>query len=218
MSEPVDQEVEALQNAHDQMQAVYNQHAAAWHRRRLRNLYERPWLEKTLEGLPRGSRVIDLGCGSGDPVARYLDQQGFSVTGVDYSSSMISIARRELPHIEWVEADMTQFRPKEPVSAVISWDGFFHLTRKDQEQLLPRLADALLPGGRLLLTVGHGDGEVLGWVEGDAVYHASLSPDAYQSILSERGMVTELKLNDEATMGRSVLLAKKTETPRTKPA
>jgi ubiquinone/menaquinone biosynthesis C-methylase UbiE len=43
--------------------------------------------------LPEGKgRLLDLGCGAGDPFARWLVDQGWSVTGVDFSARMLSLA------------------------------------------------------------------------------------------------------------------------------
>jgi SAM-dependent methyltransferase len=46
-------------------------------------------------GLPRGGRVLDLGCGSAPVLAR-LRQAGIDCAGLDYSSDMLDLARRRL--------------------------------------------------------------------------------------------------------------------------
>jgi SAM-dependent methyltransferase len=46
-----------------------------------------------LANLPPGSRMLDVGCGSGRWVRRY-GEMGFSVTGVDATSGMLRLARR----------------------------------------------------------------------------------------------------------------------------
>ena len=43
--------------------------------------------------LPPHGNVLDVGCGAGVPVARFLVDAGFNVTGVDVSSSMLDLAR-----------------------------------------------------------------------------------------------------------------------------
>ncbi|HYV69907.1 MAG TPA: class I SAM-dependent methyltransferase [Pseudolabrys sp.] len=46
---------------------------------------------------PKGASVIDLGCGSGHPIARHMAAQGLRVTGVDSSPTFISLCRSRLP-------------------------------------------------------------------------------------------------------------------------
>lgn len=74
---------------------------------------------------------------------------------------------------------------------VIAWDSFFHLTRDEQRATLPRLADHVVRGGGLLFTCGHEEGEVTGTVEGEPVFHASLSPAEYAEILAREGLQVE---------------------------
>jgi len=52
------------------------------------------------------STVLDAGCGTGR-VAIELDRRGVSVVGVDADRSMLDTARRDAPHIEWIEHDLT---------------------------------------------------------------------------------------------------------------
>ena len=52
------------------------------------------WL---IERLPPGSRVLDVGCGTGIPTARQLADAGHRVTGVDISDGMLALARRDVP-------------------------------------------------------------------------------------------------------------------------
>src|SRR5690242_19594933 len=87
---------------------LYRRHAADWIRlREPGSLFERPWLDRFRALLPRSPRVLDLGCGSGQPIAGYLISQGATVTGVDASSPLLEHAhsRHGAPH-EWIEADM----------------------------------------------------------------------------------------------------------------
>ena len=74
--------------------------------------------------------------------------------------------------------------------------------------VIPRLARHVAPGGGLLLTVGPSAGEVIGSVEGDPVYHASLSIEEYEVRLRKAGLeVAEFVAEDGDCGGHSVLLA-----------
>jgi hypothetical protein len=67
-------------------------------------------------------------------------------------------------------------------------------------------------GGSLLLTVGPKDGEVDGTVGSKPVYHASLSPAEYATILQEQGLrLTGFPAEDPECNRHSVLMARRDE-------
>lgn len=177
----------ALDAARAQMKRVYETKAQGWDRRRPRALHERAWLERFRARLPEGGGVLDIGCGAGEPVARYLREAGYSVTGVDYSAPMIELAKARLPDARWIVGDMRALALGETFDGVIGWDSFFHLTMEEQRAALPLLAAHLAAGGALLLTVGPEAGETTGMVEGEAVYHGSLDFEEYREILAREG-------------------------------
>src|SRR5262245_56896980 len=49
-------------------------YADTWDRERWRNLFERPWLDRFLALIPAGGSIV-IGCGSGEPIARYAQLQ-----------------------------------------------------------------------------------------------------------------------------------------------
>lgn len=53
------------------------------------------------------ARVLDAGCGTGR-VGIELARRGYEVVGVDLDPSMLAIARRDAPHVRWVEADLAE--------------------------------------------------------------------------------------------------------------
>ena len=58
-----------------------------------------------LSGLPPGSRVVDLGCGSG-VFTNVLHQRGYRCSGLDLSPNLIAIARAKFSGIDFVEGDI----------------------------------------------------------------------------------------------------------------
>ena len=195
------------------MRAVYERQASHWHEKRRRDLYERVWLDRFLKELPANGRLLDLGCGTGQPISAYFLSRGFALTGIDYSSAMIALARSDFPNEDWRLQDMRRLTDTETFDGICSWDAFFHLGIEDQRQLLPVLARAVREGGAMLLTVGPSEGEVTGTVGGEPVYHASLAPSEYKQILTDAGF-GELTFvpEDQSTAGRSVLLGRKRKT------
>ena len=61
--------------------------------------------------VPAGSPLLELGCGAGVPGTRQLVELGFAVMGVNVSSSILDIARRELVAADFHLGDMLSFSP-----------------------------------------------------------------------------------------------------------
>ncbi|SMP25761.1 class I SAM-dependent methyltransferase [Shimia sagamensis] len=191
------------------MADVYERQAEAWDIGRDTTLRERDWLSRWLEGLPTPSALLDLGCGSGRPLAAYLTNLGHGLTGVDASAAMIDRAQSNVPRGAFQVADMRQFDLGHTFDAILSWDAFFHLSPGEQRAALPVILNHLKPGGHLLLTVGDDEGEVTGIVAGEPVYHGSLSPAEYLNILQAEGFADiTYTPNDPSVLGRYVLLAR----------
>lgn len=178
---------EKLSSIKDNTQSVYERQGEHWHHIRRNELFDKHWLDLFLDTVPKGGTLLDLGCGSGRPVAGYCISKGFRVTGIDYATTMITLARETYPNSEWQVADIRDYSPETLFDGVYSWDGFFHLSIPEQRQALPRLSSWVKPGGSLLLTVGPEEGEVTGKIGEDIVYHASLSPDDYKERLNSLG-------------------------------
>ncbi|MEV6316084.1 class I SAM-dependent methyltransferase [Streptomyces sp. NPDC051776] len=58
------------------------------------------------ESLPAGSRVLDVGCGTGLPTAAQLTEAGHRVMGIDLSPTMVKLARDNVPGAEFRVADV----------------------------------------------------------------------------------------------------------------
>lgn len=190
-----------------QTRAVYENNAEAWDRRRSRLLLEKGWLDRFTRLLPSGGSVLDVGCGAGEPISGCLVEQGFKVTGVDSSQSMIKICEARMPQHRWTVMDMRELALDEKFDGIVAWDSFFHLKQDEQRGVLQRFFRHLHAGGVLLMTVGHMAGEVLGTVEGERVYHASLTPQEYKNILMLAGFQNVKLALEDQSCDRTVLLA-----------
>lgn len=189
---------------------VYESQAALYDAQRSRALFEARWLARFAACLPPGGRVLDLGCGAGEPIARWFIAEGFRVTGVDFAEAMLEIARSRWPQGDWRQGDMRSFDLGETFDGIIAWDSFFHLTPDEQRSCIARMTVHLKPGASLLMTVGPEAGEVTGTVGDRAVYHASLSPAQYATCLEQNGLrLTGYLAEDPETNKHSVLMARK---------
>lgn len=176
-----------MSKAADGIIDLYSRRAADWDADRGRSLIEKPWLDRFLAHAPPAGSLLDLGCGSGEPIARYLIEQGRRVTGVDASPGAIDLCRARFPDHDWLVADMRGLDLGRQFDGLIAWHSSFHLSRSDQRALFTVFARHLTPGGVLMFTSGDEDGERIGQWRGEPLYHASLSTAAYREQLAAAG-------------------------------
>jgi SAM-dependent methyltransferase len=114
-----------------------------------------PWLQELLGRLDGPSRVLDLGCGSGVPVALTLADAGHQVTGVDISEVQVERARERVPAATFLQADAAQLEfPAAAFDAVVSFYALIHIPLDEQQGLLRRIGEWVRPGGLFVATVG----------------------------------------------------------------
>ncbi len=89
---------------------LYQRNAAAWDRARGQtNFAERGWIERfsaTAHCAGQDGFILDLGCGSGEPIARRLVEAGLSVTGIDGSAALVELCRALYWGRPWIVGDM----------------------------------------------------------------------------------------------------------------
>lgn len=162
---------------------------------------ERAWLDRFTKLLPRGATILDLGCGSGEPIARYLIEQGFTVDGVDTSSTLIALCRSRFPDQCWHIADMRTFALDRTFDGLLAWDSFFHLSGDDQRRMFSVFRRHAAAGAVLMFTSGPADGEVVGSYRGEPLYHASLAPEEYEALLASNGFCVVAHVADDPDCG-----------------
>ncbi|MFF0225440.1 NUDIX domain-containing protein [Streptomyces sp. NPDC004629] len=152
----------------------------------------------------RGLRVLDLGCGPARHAAHLARSYGAHLDAVDASLSQIERARArylDVPGLRLVHADAVEhLNTAAPYDVIFSLSAFHFL---DAHRLLPVLATALKPGGRLYFTVLHtnsdGDGptstvtprpETLRPAGGNdlTVHMWVLTPELWEDLLVQYGL------------------------------
>lgn len=110
-----------------------------------------------VERLKDGATVLDIGCGAGVPIARTLSRR-FRVTGVDVSSKMLKLARRNVPEGEFICQDvMSADFEDASFDAVVAFYSIFHIPREEHEALFRNIRQWLKPGGYFLCTLSRQD-------------------------------------------------------------
>ncbi|MGX1850087.1 class I SAM-dependent methyltransferase [Streptomyces sp. NBC_01456] len=117
------------------------------------------WL---IGALPGGSRVLDLGCGTGLPTARQLVDAGCEVVGVDLSRGMIDLARKYVPDATFHRRDIADLTPGGPdglgrFDAVAAFFTLLMLPRAEIPPALHAIHDLLVPGGLFALSMVEAD-------------------------------------------------------------
>jgi SAM-dependent methyltransferase len=186
----------------DRVIALYERHADAWIRsRRTDDTAEGAWLDRFAAALPAGGTVLDLGCGSGEPLARRLRAAGLAVTGVDAAPAMIARCVAAFPDGDWRLADMRGLDLGRTFDGLVAWHSAFHLAPSDQRGLAATYRRHLRVGGLLLFTSDPAAGESPGALEGEPLYHASLSPDEYRALLAAHGFSVLAHVAKDPTAG-----------------
>jgi len=187
---------------------VYNKIGDWFAENRPQNLMEKNYLDKLISLIPTGGCILDVGCGTGFPILNYLVEKGYSVTGVDASEKMISLAERNFPSEEFVLADMRMLSLGKKYDAVVAWHSFFHLPASDQPDMFTIFQNHLNPKGILLFTSGSTGGEAWGMNGGENLFHASLDSDEYKTLLEEHYFkIAEHVIDDPKCGNATVWLA-----------
>lgn len=152
-------------------------------------------LGELCQQIPVGGRVLDLGCGSGVPVARTLAAAGYRVTGIDISEVQIRRARAQVPEAEFIRVDAsTASFEAASFDAVVSFFALIHIPLPEQPPLLRKVAEWLVPGGWFVATTGHGawSGVAEDWLGGGAAMwwsHADAATN--RTWITEAGLAVE---------------------------
>jgi ubiquinone/menaquinone biosynthesis C-methylase UbiE len=111
-----------------------------------------------IDRLAPGSRVLDLGCGSGVPSAGMLAESGIEVVGIDVSTEMLALARRNVPTGRFVAMDVMELDGSlGRFDAACAFFSLLMLRRADIPKVLRRVRSVLEPGG--IVTIGMVEGD-----------------------------------------------------------
>jgi cyclopropane fatty-acyl-phospholipid synthase-like methyltransferase len=196
------------------MTKPYDFIAGEWHVHP-REFKARKYVDLILDGLRPGARVLDLGCGTGEPVARYLLDRGFSVVGVDESARMLEIARRVVPEAELIEADMCEAGLNGTFDAAVAWDSVFHVERSRHQAVFRKVCGALAPGAPFLLSTGAtGHPGFTSEMYGREFFYSGFEPEAFLGLLRAEGFAVELcEEDDPSGDGHLAVIARKPPRP-----
>lgn len=129
----------------------YDNIADIWYKKREWYI-EQPSIDEAISHLQSGAKILDVGCGSGKPIAAYLIEKGFDVYGVDISAKLLEYAEQIIPKEKLFLADICDFKTPLQFDAIICWFSLFHVHAKMHLQVLKKFHSFLKPKGILLMT------------------------------------------------------------------
>lgn len=145
--------------------------------------------------LPRGSSVVDLGCGPGFPITSALVDEGLDVFAVDAAPSFVAAFQKNLPGTPVLCEAVQESRIfGRMFDAVLAWGLIFLLKAEDQHRLIRRFSEVLAPNGRLLFT---SPATPVVWNDVmTGMESVSLGSAAYRRLLEEVGISVDREFED----------------------
>lgn len=145
------------------------------------------WL---LARLPAGAKVMDIGSGTGRPTAERIAAAGHDVTGYDVSTTMVDLARAQVPAARFELADVRTL-PAAPGrwDAITAFFPLLQMPRADLDATLARIADWIAPGGMFVFATVPFDAEdtEFQWM-GQAIRCTSYPAETYGQLLRRAGL------------------------------
>ena len=149
------------------------------------------YLQRLMESLSAGSRVLELGCGPGIPIGIEIVQAGHMYVGVDLSREQLEIARDNVAGGKFIRADMTEidFKPGS-FDAIAAFYSIIHVPRELHAELFARICLWLKPGGLFVASLGARDnpGGVDAWIDDVPMYWSGHDAETNMAMLEAAGL------------------------------
>ena len=132
---------------------TYNKIANDWYRDHKDDTWWMAGADVFCSFLPKGSTVLDVGCGAGKG-CKFIGEKGLKVVGVDFSEKMVEIAQGLAP-----EADVSVLDIYDLDTLAQTFDGVFakaillHVPKKDIPLVFEKLVRKVKVGGYLYVAV-----------------------------------------------------------------
>lgn len=137
--------------------------------------------------------AADVGCGTGR-ITAHLHDLGVSVSGLDLSPGMLSVARRTYPHLRFTEATMTALPLADAaLGGVVAWYSTIHVPDEHLPSALAECHRVLRPGGHLQLAFQSGTGTRAGRRDRTLTFHHR-DPVRMADLLGDNGFTVQAQL------------------------
>jgi ubiquinone/menaquinone biosynthesis C-methylase UbiE len=175
-----DEQGRIVREGYDKIAEVYDQE-----REKFDNSDE---IQEFIEHLPKGATVLDVGCGGGVPVLRKLVAEGYDATGIDFSTGMLEVAKRNVPQATLIHGDVTKTDFDEnSFDGIISTYAIIHIHKSLHPMMYSRIYNWLKPGGVMLVCTAHSEWEEIAEYHGVDMAWSHPAPDASLEMVKKAG-------------------------------
>lgn len=130
---------------------TYNKIADAYTKQYFNDLTDIPYVDKFLQTLPEGAKLLDIGCGPGT-FTKHLKQKGFEVEGVDLSEEMIKIAKEKVSEVSFSLMDMRKLDyPDSSFDGLLVAYSLIHIASEEIPATLEGFNRILKPNGSIMI-------------------------------------------------------------------
>ena len=138
--------------------------------------------------LPKGAKVLDVGCGAGSSRTEFLIVSGFDVTGVDISESMLKIARKNVPKAKFIKKDMTKMDFEEnSFYGLTAMYSIIHVPREKHFSLFQSFHRILKPNGVMLISTSPDEFEGITEYYGVKMFWSQYDSEKFLQIVKDAG-------------------------------
>jgi ubiquinone/menaquinone biosynthesis C-methylase UbiE len=131
---------------------------------------------------------LDVGCGAGVPVAQFLVDSGFDVTGIDFSRNMLKLARKNVPKARFILKDMTELDFKaDSFDGLTAFYSIIHVPRERHFSLFQSFHRILRPQGIMLACLGSDKWEATDNYYGTEMFWSQYDPKKSLQLLKKAG-------------------------------
>lgn len=192
-----------------ELEKNYDEIAEWWEGNHKDSRYGVEYVERAIRRVKSKGNALDVGCGSGGQIMDTILTSGFSLTALDISEGMISIARSKHPAACFVKTDFVAWSHEGTFDLIVAWDRIFHSPRNSQRSVIEKLCSYLSPLGILIFTAGGIDSEVSGEMDGVPFEYGSLSYMEYLDIINNS--VCDIVTMEEDQPEHMVFICRKKE-------
>jgi SAM-dependent methyltransferase len=109
------------------------------------------FIGKALSVLPPKAKVLDIGCGTGNPTTSMVAASGHQLHGIDLSPVMVELSRKNVPLGTFEVANMLHFNPKEKFDAAFMNFSMFDVARDQMTTVASKWGEWISENGFLFI-------------------------------------------------------------------
>ena len=164
-------------------------------------------LKKFVKDIPKGTKVLDAGCGTGVPVAKFLSKK-LDVIGIDISSKMIQLARKNVQNAKFKKMSLTNINLKSnSFNLICCFFALFHVKKSEIPKVIKKFYSLLKKEGLLIISLGEAkkNKEEISTFFKERIYYAGMKQKNLERIIKKAGfkvIYTKLLNHEYEKLGR----------------